>query len=198
MAIVTSWRSIEADMGIDFNATYPTAQPIPASNTSTALGNIEQAIMPGVPLGDCRRGTNNSDWVLVKASTTITQFNVVTWDDSFNANNFTSALGLTGQQIGVAQFQKDITSGSAVTSADPGANPVFWAAIRGDGMQVNVSGSAATGVPINNAITPGSVTINATASASGSGMHGIILMASAGASGAVECQVLYPHWASFT
>lgn len=195
MAVKTSWVDLDPFSGINFNQTYAAAQPIAASATS-ATGNLEQAAYPGDQLGTMRKGTDGSEWILVKASTTVTQFNVIVWDDSYNANNFTTALALTGfaGSLGVPQFQKDQASGSTVASADPSTNPVFWAAVRGTGMQVNVSGSAGTGVALNNGTAAGLVSVSTT----GTAIHGIVLLASAGASGAIECSVLYPHAGAFS
>jgi hypothetical protein len=197
MAVYTSWKDIENTLGDDFNQTYPSPQgPVAASVLST--GNIEQANYPEIPLGTWRQGDKFSEWVLVKASTTITAYNVVVWDDAYNANNLTSALALTGLAMGIAQFNQ-APGGIAIVSADPSTNPVFWAAVRGVGMQVNVSGSAGTGTIVNNAAAPGEVeTINVTASASGQQILGIMIYASqtSGLNATqVECSVLYPHLA---
>jgi hypothetical protein len=193
MTAYTSWRTIEPIEGIDFNQTYPTSQFITTSATSQ-VSNLEQSMFgfPGDALGTRRTGTNESEWVLVKASTTVTQYNVVAWDDSFNANNYTTALGLSGPGLNLGLAQFTTYQGQAVTVADPATNPVFWAAVRGTGLQVNVSGSAGTGVAINNGTTPGSVSISTT----GSAIKGLVLYASAGASAAVECSVRYPKGTS--
>ena len=191
MAAYSSWRTTDPISGIDFNQTYATANQIAASAVSST-GNLEEAFLPGDSLGTCRKGTNDSEWVLVKASTTINQYNLVYWDDSFNANNFTTASAIGGKAInlGVAQFTN--YQGATVTSADPSTNPVFWAAVRGAGMQINVSGSAGTGVQLNSGTSAGTVSISTT----GTGVYGIMLYASA-ASGIVECSVRYPYATAF-
>ena len=187
MTAYTSWRSIDPILGIDFNQTYPISQPVAASATS-AISNLEQSMFgyAGDALGTVHDGPYDSRWILVKASTTITQYNVVCWDDSFNANNYTTAQGLSsyGINMGLAQFTN--YQGTTVTVADPATNPVFWAALVGTGMQVNVSGSAGTGVAINNGTTPGSISISTT----GSAVKGLVLYASATA-GVVECSIRY-------
>ena len=185
----TSWRTIEPIAGLDFNQTYAAAQPVTTSATS-AVSNMEQSMFgyPGDTLGTTRVGINDSEWVLVKASATITQYNVVVWDDQFNANNITTALALTGAyalNVGVAQFTT--YQGATVTTADPASNPVFWAAVKGTGMQVNVSGSAGTGVAVNTGTTPGLISISTT----GTAIKNIQLFAS-GASGATECTLRFP------
>jgi hypothetical protein len=189
MTAYTSWRSIEPIAGLDFNQTYAASQPVTTSATSGS-SNLEQSMFgyPGDALGTRRVGTYDSEWVLVKASTTITQYNLVNWDDSFNANNFTTASALGGKigQLGIAQFTT--YQGVAVTVADPATNPVFWAAVRGAGLQIFVSGSAGTGVQLQSGTSPGAVSISTT----GTGIYGIALIAS-GASGATECMVRYPR-----
>jgi hypothetical protein len=188
--IYTSWRSIEPIAGLDFNQTYVAAQPVSVSVTS-GVSNMEQSMFgyPGDALGTSRKGTNDSEWVLVKASSTVTQYNVVVWDDAFNANNVTTALAVSalGANCGLAQFTN--YQGQTVTVADPAINPVFWACIRGVGLQVNVSGSAGTGVAVNIAVSqPGAVTISATATS----IHRLVLFASATANAVVECSIRYP------
>jgi len=188
MAVKTSWYSIENNMGINFNTTYQSVVGVPASVTSTPPPDINESsqLVANDSLGTVRKGTDDSDWILLKASTTVTQFMVVCWDDSYNANNVTSALALAGEaKLGVPQIQT--YSGVTASSADPGSNPVFWAMIRGTGAQVFVSGSAGTGVAVNSGTLAGAITISTT----GTGIKGIILLAS-GASGATECMILYP------
>ena len=191
MAVKTSWYATDTALGINFNATYAGSVAVAASVTSTGNINQDNLVVANDLLGTSRTGTDNSQWVLVKASTTITQFNLVCWDDSYNANNFTTALGLAGNQLGIAQFQT--FGGQTLTSADPSTNPVFWAAIRGTGMQISVSGSAGTGVALSNGTAPGLVTVSAT----GSQIRGLALVASAGASAFVEVAVTYPRMTLF-
>ena len=194
MAVKTSWYAIDSNLGINFNQTYTSvvnvASNVADSNTAP-VSESQQQIAPDL-LGTARKGTDESEWVLLKASTTITQFNLIMWDDSYNANNFTTAGALSGNQVGLCQVQT--YGGVTATSVDPGANPVFWAMIRGVGAQVAVSGSAATGVQLNTGGAAGQVSVSTT----GTALHGVVLYASAGASGAVECLVLYPHVTAFT
>ena len=195
MAILTSWRPTEPILGLDFNQTYAAAQPITVSATSQ-VSNLEQSMFgyPGDALGTRRVGTNDSEWVLVKASATITQYNLVSWDDAFNANNFTTALALTAAgavNVGAAEFTT--YQGQAVTVADPATNPVFWAAVRGAGMGLNISGSAGTGVQLNNGTTPGSISISST----GTALKGITVYASATGGAAIEVGLRYPRATAF-
>lgn len=194
MAVKTSWYAIDPMLGLNFNQTYSSVVAVPSSVTSTPPPDINESSQLVAPdlLGTCRKGTDNSEWILLKASTTVTQFNIVCFDDSYNANNETSALALAGNMLAVCQVQT--YGGVTATSVDPGSNPVFWAMIKGTGAQVNVSGSAGTGVAVNNGTLAGQLTISST----GTAIRGIVLLASTGASAAVECMVLYPHATSFS
>jgi hypothetical protein len=191
MAVKTSWYATDTALGINFNLSYLDVVNIAASVTSNSttsdLAESAQLLAPDL-LGTCRRGTDASDWILLKASTTITQFMVVMFDDGYKANPVTSAGIISGYQLAVCQVQT--YGGVSAVTVDPGANPVFWGALKGVGMQVAVSGSAGTGVALNNAASAGYLTISTT----GTGVRGIVLYASPAASNQnVECMVLYPH-----
>ena len=191
MAINTSWFALDTAIGINFNQTYAATVAVATSvATSTALIDQGTAVVATDSVGVTRKGTLNTEWILVKASTTITQYNVMCFDDNFNANNFTTQLALSGNGIALAEFST--YNGQVTTVADPAVNPVFWAAIRGSQMGVNVSGSAGTGVALNNGTVPGSISVSAT----GSHIAGLALYASAGASGVVECLINYPRLGS--
>ena len=192
MAAKTSWYGIDNALGINFNQSYASVVAVAASVLST--GNIDQSeqLVASDALGIIRKGSDDSEWVLLKASTTITQFMVVCYDDSYNANSETSALALAGNKLALCQVQT--YGGVTAVSVDPAANPVFWAMVRGTGAQVYVSGSAGTGVAINSGTAAGQVSISTT----GTAIHGIVLLASTGASTNVECMVLYPHAGAFS
>ena len=191
MAVVTSWYAVDPMIGINFNLSYSDVVNIATTVTSNSatsdLAESMQVIAPDL-LGTARKGTDASEWVLLKASTTITQFMVVQYDDGYKANPVTSAGLLSGYGLAVCQVQK--YGGIAATTVDPGANPVFWGAIRGVGMQVAISGSAGTGVVLNNGVSGGYLSISTT----GTGVKGIALYASPAASNQnVECLVMYPR-----
>ena len=194
MAVKTSWYAIDSNLGINFNTTYTSVVNIAATGTDSATYPLTESMQQIAPdlLGTCRKGTDGSEWILLKASTTITQFNLVMYDDSYNANDFATNGGLSGYNVAVCQVQT--YAGVTTTTVDPGVNPVFWAAIRGVGMQVQVSGSAGTGVALGNGTTPGSVSVSTT----GTAIHGVVLYASNGTSQATECMVLYPHCGAFS
>jgi len=196
MAVKTSWIPLDGNPGINFNQTYQFALPVAASVLSTGDMALEAAITGNDLLGTTHQGSDGSQWILVKASTTVTQFNLIVFDDSYNANNMTTALALTGMNMGVCQAQT--YAGQTITSCDPALNPVFWACVRGTGVQIQVSGSAGTGVAINNGTTPGSVTVSTT----GMGLAGIAILVSqttgAAASAPVECNVNFPRLRNLT
>lgn len=187
MAAYTSWRSLDPIMGLDFNQTYATVNAVSASGTS-ATGNLEESNLPGDSLGTRHTGTNDSEFVLVKASTTITQYTLICWDDAFNANPLTTALALAGKNINVGVPQFTTYQGQIVTSADPSTNPVFWVAVRGNGMQVQVSGSSTVGVQL----TTGGIGNQVSISTTGTNFYGLSLLATGGASGIYECTIRYP------
>ncbi len=195
MAVKTSWFAIDSNLGINFNTTYLTTVNVASSVTSTSTTsdiNESMALIAPDLLGTCRKGTDGSEWILLKASTTITQFMVVMFDDAYNANNATTAGVLSGDMLALCQVQT--FGGVTATSVDPGSNPVFWAMMRGVGAQVQMSGSAGTGVALNIGTAGGQATISTT----GTALHGVTLLASAGSAAIVECMVLYPHATAFT
>ena len=189
MAVKTSWYATDTALGINFNTTYASVVNVYTSVTSTSLQDINESMQNIAPdlLGTVRSGTDGSQWILLKASTTITQFNYVMFDDSYNANSGTVAGVASGYQLALAEFQN---YGPVVTSTvDPGSNPVFWGMLRGYGAQVAMSGSSGTGVALNFGSAAGRVTICTTNCA----LYGIMLYASGASDAAVECMVLYPR-----
>jgi len=196
MAVKTSWFSLDPDLGINFNQTYAGVNSVAASVTST--GNIDQGslVVASDSLGTTRQGTDGSQWILVKASTTITQFNLIVFDDSYNANNFATALALTGFNLAVAQFGTYL--GQSVVSVDPSTNPVFWAAVRGTGMQIAISGSAGTGAILSNGVSPGCVTVSTTTGTQLAGIQ-ILVSQTTGAAAIipVECNINFPKLRNF-
>ena len=106
---------------------------------------------PFANLGDRVQGNNNSVWVFVQASTTVTAGNAVVWDNQFKANNATTTLAATaavGKGIGIAQFYNPgfgpvgIISTLQVGTAQPG--DYFWVANQGTGLVVNITSTAGT------------------------------------------------------
>ena len=108
-------------------------------------------------LGDRVQGNNNSVWIFVQASTTVTAGNLVAIDVNFKANNMTGAFASSLRYTsGIAQF-----GGSTILSSltQQTAQPLdfFWAALQGAGLCVNCVTSAAAGVQLYVSGTAGSV-----------------------------------------
>ena len=190
MAVVKSWYAVDTVLGLNFNLSYATtvnvASSVTSNSTTSDLAESMQVIAPDL-LGTCRKGTDMSEWILLKASTTVIQYQLVSFDDGYNANPCTSGMGLSGAQL-LALCQVQTYGGVAAASVDPGANPVFWGMIRGAGAQVFVSGSAGTGVAVNSGTSAGYISISTT----GTAIKGVVLLVS-GASGATECMIYYPR-----
>lgn len=149
--IITNFYTVDNQVGANLNA----PQTI---NTTT---NPEYPA-PNDSLGDTCQGIGGSQWVFVKASTTVTALNVVMIDESFNANNvnYTQATTVTvmnQKTLGVAEFQASL--------ANPG--DYFWAQMRGQGGSlVNAQSTAAAGTQLYlSASTPGAITTTLVSSA---------------------------------
>ena len=176
--IITNFYTVDNQVGVDLN------QPQTISVTTD----------PSIPaprsaLGDTCQGIGGSQWVFVKASTTVTALNVVYIDESFNANNcnLSIANGVSHQKtVGIAEFQ--------ASNAQPG--DYFWAAGRGQGgFLVNVQGTAAAGVQLYiSSSAPGSLTTTVTSSASNGAMNNIFVVgALVSATAAVEMVFQFPQ-----
>ena len=148
--IITNFYTVDNQIGANLNA----PQTI---NTTT---NPEYPA-PNDSLGDICQGIGGSQWLYVKASTTVTALNVVMIDESFNANNcnLTVATGASTQKtIGLAEFQTSVAN----------AGDYFWAQLAGrGGSLVNVLGTAAASATLYiSSSSPGSLTTTVTSSAS--------------------------------
>lgn len=82
-------------------------------------------------LGTHVLGTNNSEWVYVQASTSVTAYKMVAFNNAYAMGMASAADLLMGLQIGVAQ--------TAFAAAAFG-----WVAIRGNSLGVMTTGSATT------------------------------------------------------
>jgi hypothetical protein len=151
MAANLSWYPMDAKAGTNLQQRQTIA------STSTSIPNLGGQIGYEVPaptmnLGDRVQGNNDSLWVFVQASTTVTAGNAVTWGEAFNANNATQALAGLGRPIGIAQFYVagqgpgSIQSTLTQDAAQPG--DYFWAAIQGVGLVANISATSGTNVQL--------------------------------------------------
>jgi hypothetical protein len=147
--IITNFYTVDNQIGADLNnpqtISVTTAPEIPA---------------PRSALGDICQGIGGSQWVFVKASTTITALNVVKIDESFNANNcdWSTANGVTNSKtLGLAEFQVSVAN----------AGDYFWAMVAGrGGALVNVLSTAAAQATLYiSSSSPGSITTTVASSA---------------------------------
>lgn len=117
---------------------------------------------PFANLGDRCQGNNNSVWVFVKASTTVTAGNAIIWDEAFNANNATPTLAVTDKGVGIAQFyvQGNGPGGIQSTLQQDAAQPgdYFWAAVQGQGLVANITATASANAPLYLSATGGQLT----------------------------------------
>jgi hypothetical protein len=127
--VTTLWYAESNKEGVDLNY-------VQTVNTTT---NPE---IPGPThkLGDVVKGNNDSEWLFVQASTTVTQNNVIAIDVNFAANNLTTTIASSNvYSYGIAEFQSTLAN----------AGDYFWALRRASGgATVNVSATAAHGVQL--------------------------------------------------
>jgi hypothetical protein len=126
------WICTDTKEGVDLN------NPL-TINTTT---NPEVPANP-IPLGTRIQGLNNSEWVRVLASTTVSQNSLVAIDVNFSCNPLTTTLASSNIytyglcQIGTQQ----------ATNCQPG--DYFWALLRASGgATLNVSATAAKGAQL--------------------------------------------------
>ena len=171
MAIITNFYTVDNQIAANLNQ----PQTINVTTNPELPG-------PNSSLGDTCQGIGGSQWVFVKASTTVTALNVVMIDESFNANdvNWTAAGGVSlAKTLGIAEFQASL--------ANPG--DYFWAQVRGQGGSlVNVLGTAAAGAQLYiSSSSPGCLTTTLTSSATNAFVfNGNIATTLTGATAAVE------------
>lgn len=148
------WFCTDDKEGIDLN------NPNPAVYASATNSNPENPA-PRQALGTRVQGNNNSEWVFVQASTTVSQNSLVAIDVNFAANPLTTTLASSNVytyglcQIGTQQ----------ATNCQP--NDYFWAMLRSSGgATLNVSATAARGTQLYIATAqPGAATSTASGTA---------------------------------
>ena len=117
-------------------------------STATALSAITgqtgyELPASGAVLGDHIQGNNNTLWIFLKATTTVTAGNAVFWTSGFTAFNATVTLAVTAGGVGIAQFYTTGNGPGSIQStlqqgtAQPG--DFFWAATQGAGLVVNLT-----------------------------------------------------------
>lgn len=161
MTIITNFYTVDNQAGVNFNQpqtiSVTTNPEIPAANAA---------------LGDTCQGIGGSQWVFVKASTTVTALNVVMIDSNFNANNVNwTQTGVSNQKsLGIAEFQASVAN----------AGDYFWAQVRGEGgTAVNVQSTAAAGAQLFiSSSTPGALTTTINSSATNASILNIQVVSS--------------------
>lgn len=185
MALVTNFYAVDQRPGVNLN------QP-QTINTTT---NPEYPAA-NFAVGDIAQGVDGSQWIFVKASTTVTCFNIVMIDNLFNANNcnFQNTSGSStfslSKTLGLAEFQ----TGGNVTPGVANAGDYFWAQIAGrGGSAVNVLSTAAANAQLYiSSSSPGSVTTTIASSASNAILYNAAIASSlTGATVAVELVFAY-------
>ena len=147
-----TWYAEDQAVGKGLNYTYT----VWSSSTANANANVE---FPGAPakVGDVAVGQNNSRWVFVQASSTITAGNMIYITPSFKANNLpartlgslASWFGPTQQpnlgNFGFAQFNNGSPSSImlSTTQVMANTNDYFWALLEAtSGIQVNIGSTS--------------------------------------------------------
>jgi hypothetical protein len=144
MAIITNFYSVDNQIAADLN------------NPQTSSTSTPDVPGPRNVAGDICQGIGGSQWVFVKASTTVTAFNVVEIDEAFNANNVNFSDVTLGSVItlqktlALAEFQVSVAN----------AGDYFWAMLAGrGGALVNVQSTAAANTQLYiSSSVPGSLT----------------------------------------
>ncbi len=167
MAINTNWFPLDGKPGLALGVVTPYAQ----AGSSSA----PEYTGPPAKLLDRVQGNNGSEWILVQASSTVTQYNCVVIDNAGQANNMTSALVASNvYAYGFAQFNTTQANGAASGQGD-----YFWALLKANGgVGINISPSAGRGVQLYISATPGCFTSSVTSNA----IMNIALQASIGTS----------------
>lgn len=166
--------------GINFSTTYTPYDQTAVSSSTNSPDN------PGPPftVGTHAFGTDNSEYVFVKASAAITQYSVVAIDANSNVTTLTLALLQAGTDYGFAQV--------AIASGAYG-----WVAIRGQGIGVLAKIGSLAGKPVYiSSLSAGRVTTTSVRNTSGGALTNVVLTTSSTTtpSGATVANASWPGW----
>ena len=137
MAIISNFYCTDSKSGADFNNPFTSVDSATAPNPS----------VPAAPfaLGERAQGNAGSEWVFVRASATVSAFNLVAINKDYRAINLTTALPASNiYTFGIAQFQPrgGVTSGNA-NGGVVNTDDYFWALVKcAQGARVNATVSA--------------------------------------------------------
>ncbi len=167
MAINSSWYTMDNKAGVDLNNVITSVDSTTAPNPS----------FPAAPhnLGDRVQGNDGSEWLFVRASATVSAFNMVAINRDLRAINLTTTLVASNlYALGIAEFQTlgGVTSGNA-SGGVANTDEYFWAMIK-CAMNARVNCTVSATVALGAALyvsgsTPGYVTASAGTSAAPGG-----------------------------
>ena len=167
MTINTNWYTMDNKVGVDLNNVITSVDSTTAPNPD----------VPAAPhnLGDRVQGNDGSEWLFVRASATVSAFNVIAVNSNFRAINMTTALMASNlYHPAIAQFQPrgGVTYGNA-SGGVANTDDFFWALVKcAQNARVNIAVSAtvAPGAALYiSGASPGHVTTSAGTSAAPGG-----------------------------
>lgn len=182
MTILTNWQCLDNHLGINLNLVVSVGG---AAVSVGASGDVlAYPVTTFTPkLGDCAKGSNNSEWMYVQAGTTVTAFNMLAISPGFSAQNWTAALALSNAySYGVAEFQTvNGVSVGAATGGVANTSEFFWALMRANaGVRVNATGTLDPGADLYIAGSAGRIAGSSSiaAIASGGRLNGVMFLGS--------------------
>lgn len=148
MAILSKWVTMDNKLGIDLN-TVVSIGAVSAGSSGDILSYPGQTVTP--KLGDRVQGSNGSEWMYVKAGTTVSAFNMVAISPGFSAQSLTKALVVSNAySYGVAEFQT--VNGASIGAATGGVantDEFFWALLKANvGIRINATGTMVPGADL--------------------------------------------------
>lgn len=147
MTIVTTWYVMDNKLGINLNLVASVgAVSVGSSGDTLAYPSISYT----PKLGDHVQGNNGSEWVYVKAGTTVTCFNVVAISPGFSAQNLTAALITSNAYTyGIAEFQPQGVSVGAAGGGTADTGEFFWALMHANaGIRISSTGTMVPGADL--------------------------------------------------
>lgn len=157
MTIVTNWYTEDSKLGVNLNIVVSVGN-LSTNASGDALSYPNTSYTP--KLGDRVQGLNGSEWLYVKAGTTVTAFNECAISPGFSAQNLTAALIVSNQYTyGVAEFQPvNGVSVGAATGGVANTDEFFWALVKANaGIRINATGTLNPGADLYLAGTAGRV-----------------------------------------
>ena len=133
-------------------------------------------------VGTIAHGNDGSEWMYVKATTALTQYDVVAINGSFEAAPASSTLAAQGYRPGTAQVAFTV-------------NYYGWVALRGIGLKVRTAASTTKDSRLLIGTTGNSNGVVGTSSASGSiALNGVVTLATAASAGVKPASAWNAPW----